>query len=343
MATAAPPALDRFRDAIAQEMRDTLRTSEQPVYGMQRYHLGWQEADGSAVQLVTGKLFRPALCLLCCQAVGGDFERALAAAAAVEFVHNFSLIHDDIEDVSRVRHGRRTVWDLWGVAHGVNTGDSMFVVARLALHRLAAQSYQPQTVINAFLLLDRACQRLCEGQDLDLRFEQREAVSMDEYLQMIAGKTGALIGASAALGALLGEAPPSVVALFDRFGRLLGRAFQVEDDVLGVWGTQARTGKPSGDDIRSRKKSYPIVHALDVVSAGERSRLLALYAQQDLDEAAVEEVLSIFAEHGIREAAEAEAKRAAAAAAALISRTALVEPVRHELISLAEFVAAREA
>ena len=343
MATAAPPALDRFRDAVVHEMRDTLRTHDQSIYGLQRYHLGWQAFDGVPTERVTGKMFRAALCLLCCEAVGGDFERALPAAAAIEFLHNFSLIHDDIEDVSRSRHGQRTVWDVWGVARGINAGDSMFVVARMALHRLAAHGYESQTLVNAFLLFDRASQRLCEGQDLDLSFEDRESVSMDEYQRMIAGKTGALIGASASLGALLGDAPAPTVALFDRFGRLLGRAFQIQDDILGVWGLESRTGKPSGSDIRSRKKAYPVVRALELLSPGQRSRLLGIFAQPELDDAAVEEVLSILDEHGIRTAAETEAVRAATDAIALISQATLVGPVRRELTALAEFVADRDA
>ncbi len=343
MVAAAPPSLARFRDAITREMRETLRTQDGPVYAMQRYHLGWQQADGSPAEVITGKLFRPALCLLCCQAVGGDWERAVPAAAALEFQHNFALIHDDIDDGGHVRHGRPTVWDIWGVAHGINSGDSMLITARLALHRLAAQSYSPQSLINAFLLFDRACQRLCEGQDLDLRFEERESVTMPEYLQMIAGKTGALIGASASLGALLGDAQAAGVVLFDRIGRLLGRAFQIQDDVLGVWGKEATTGKPSGDDIRSRKKSFPIVRALETVPPAARSRLLALYAREPFDENAVEEAMSIFDEQGIRADAEVEAQRAAREAATLISGATLVETVRRELLDLAAFVVERDA
>lgn len=343
MAEAAPAALARYREAVTREMQDTLRLDTRQVYDAQRYHLGWQSADGSPAAIATGKMFRPALCLLSCEAVGGDFQRALPAAAAIEFLHNFSLIHDDIEDGGHTRHGRRTIWDLWGIPHGINAGDSMFVVARLALHRLAGQGYAAQTVLNAFLLFDRACQRLCEGQDMDLRFEERESVEMEEYLRMIAGKTGSLIGTSAALGAMLGGASAQTVVLFDRFGRLLGRAFQIQDDVLGVWGVESSTGKPSGDDIRSRKKSYPIVRALETVPPSARSRLLALYGGEHLDERGVDDVIAIFNEQDIRSDAVREARAVAASAAALIRDAALVEPVGRELLALTEFVVAREA
>jgi geranylgeranyl diphosphate synthase type I len=340
------PALSRYRAAVAQEMRDTLRGNPHPIYAMQRYHLGWEDESGTAATTVTGKMFRPALCLLCCEAVGGEYERALAAAAAIEFLHNFSLIHDDIEDNSRFRHGRRAVWDIWGIPNGINAGDSMLMTAHLALHRLSAHDFEPRAILNAFLLFDRAAQRLCEGQDTDLRFEQRESVSMSEYDEMIAGKTGALIGVSAALGALLGGAPAATVALFERFGRLLGRAFQIRDDILGVWGEEQRTGKPSGQDIRSRKKSYPIVRALEVAPAADRARLLALYnapADQDLDDTSIDEVLVIFERNAVRILAADEAQGAADRAVALLDQGNLTNPARRELSELAGFVASRSA
>ncbi len=340
---APPAALTRFRAAVEQELRDTLRGGEGPLYAIQRYHLGWENEDGRPVERVSGKLFRPALCLLCCEALGGDPDRALPGGAAIELLHNFSLIHDDIEDRSRFRHGRRTVWDIWGVELAINAGDAMFTAARLALHRLAAHDYAPQTILNAFLLLDRTSQRLCEGQDADLRFEQRASVAMDEYLAMIAGKTGALIGTSAALGALLAEQPGGTVGLFDRFGRLLGRAFQIQDDVLGVWGAEATTGKPSGDDIRSKKKAYPITRALEAAQPEDRLLLAELYGQPELDDASVAAVLAIFERNGIRRAAEAAARRAAEGALALLERADLPEPARSELSRLTYFVAEREA
>ncbi|HZQ39097.1 MAG TPA: polyprenyl synthetase family protein [Dehalococcoidia bacterium] len=342
-APAPPAALSRFRTAVEQEMRDTLRGGEGPLYAMQRYHLGWEDAEGRPIAGAGGKIFRPALCLLCCQALGGDPDRALPGAAALELLHNFSLIHDDIEDRSSTRHGRRTLWDLWGVELAVNAGDAMFTAARLALHRLSARDYAPQTMLNAFLIFDRASQRLCEGQDTDLRFEQRTAVSMDEYLAMIAGKTGALIGTSAAMGALLAEQPGRTVGLFDRFGRLLGRAFQIQDDALGVWGVEARTGKPSGDDIRARKKAYPITRALEVAQAEDRALLGELYARPELDDRAVAEVLAIFERNGIREDAARAARQTAGEALALLHRVELREPARSELFQLATFVAEREA
>jgi geranylgeranyl diphosphate synthase type I len=222
----------------------------------------------------------------------------------------------------------------------------MLITSHLALHRLAAHDHEPWVILNAFLLFDRAAQRLCEGQDSDLRFEQRDVVSMREYDLMIAGKTGALIGLSASIGALLGGAPSQTVALFERFGWLLGRAFQIRDDVLGVWGEESQTGKPSGQDIRSRKKSYPIVRALKVTTETDRSRLLAAYGgdgSAELDQAATDEVLAIFERNGVRALAEQEALGASKEAVELLKRADLTEPALSELNALATFVAARVA
>lgn len=335
-------AMARFRAPVVREMRDILRGREGGLYQMLRYHLGWEDADGAPADAVGGKLFRPALCLLCCSAVGGDYEQALSGAAAVELVHNFTLIHDDIEDSSAIRHGRRTVWDIWGIAHGINAGDSLFTVARLAMHRLMGAGYEPRTVLNGMLLLDRACQRLCEGQDLDLRFESRLSVGMAEYLDMIEGKTASLIAASASIGALLGGAPPPTVARFDRFGRLLGRAFQIRDDVLGIWGDAAETGKP-GSDLLLRKKSYPVVLAMETLPEADGKRLFELYRCEQPDEPAVADLIAILDRNRIRERSEEEARRSGNEALAQLAGLPLREQERAELDALAHFVASRTA
>ena len=339
----AAEALARYRAPVIAEMREVLRGHDAPLYAMQRYHLGWQDATGAPAEAAAGKMFRPALLLLCCEALGGELERALPAAAAVELLHNFSLIHDDIEDDSRTRHGRRTVWDIWGAANGINAGDSMFTLARLALHRLSAHDYPAQTVLNAFVLFDRTSQRLCEGQDADLAFETRASVTLDEYLAMIAGKTGALIAACAALGALLAEAPSPTVQLFRSFGGQIGRAFQIADDVLGVWGVEAKTGKSAADDIRSRKKAYPFVRALEKAGPEDRATLLEIYTEPDPEGRTVPEVLALFDRLGVRDDAETAARLAANEAIALLDRANLRDPWHSELEALTRFVAARES
>ena len=336
-------ALARYRGAVLREMRAVVDSYNGPLYDLQRYHLGWLDASGNPLDATGGKMFRPALLLLCCEALGGDVERALPAAAAVELLHNFSLIHDDIEDGSQTRHGRRTLWTIWGLPRGVNAGDSMFVLARLALHRLGDRGYAPERVLAAFRIFDDASRRLCEGQDADLRFEACTAVPLDDYLAMIAGKTGALITASAELGALLAEAPDDLCALFRRFGQLLGRAFQIRDDILGIWGVEEQTGKSSGDDIRARKKAYPFVRAVEKADTTSRAALLELYAQPDPEGTTVRQTLALFDRLDVRADAERAACQAADEALSLLESAPLREPARAELIALTRFVATREA
>lgn len=225
---------------------------------MVRFHFGWQgDAPGAG-----GKRVRPLLALLSCQAAGGDWSTAIPAAAAVELIHNFSLIHDDIEDRSRTRRGRPTLWVEWSLAQALNVGDAILILSQSATHRLRQTGVSKQVTLAVLQELDEACLRLTVGQHLDLAFEQEEAVGVPDYLEMIAGKTSALLEAAVGIGARLGGANEAQIAAYRRFGHHLGMAFQIEDDILGIWGEPAKTGKPAGDDLRARKKSLPIVHGL---------------------------------------------------------------------------------
>ncbi len=264
-------------------------------YGMLRYHMGWVDAQMQPAVVNSGKRIRPIACLLACQAVGGAAEDALPAAAAVELLHNFSLIHDDVEDDSPTRRHRPTVWALWGVPQAINAGDAMFTLARLALHGLAGQALAPAAALTACAIFDQACLRLTEGQYLDMSFEGRLDVSVEEYLLMIEGKTAALLGASLELGALAGGADQETRRHLARFGRDLGLAFQMQDDILGIWGDEAITGKSAASDILARKKSLPVVHAL--AQPGLGAELRARYSQP-IEPAGVPAVLELLAQAG---------------------------------------------
>ncbi len=221
-------------------------------YGMLRYHMGWVDPQMQPAVVNSGKRIRPVACLLACEAVGGAVEDALPLAAAVELLHNFSLIHDDVEDDSPTRRHRPTVWALWGVPQAINAGDAMFTLARLALHGLGSRPIPPAMAMDACMIFDQACLRLTEGQYLDMSFEGRLDVSVDEYLAMIEGKTAALLSASLELGALVGGADQATRGHLAHFGRSLGLAFQMEDDILGIWGDEAVTGKSAASDILAR-------------------------------------------------------------------------------------------
>ena len=289
---------------IEREMHQWLHPADPalaPHYGMMRYHLGWADEQLRPQTAPAGKRLRPLLCLLTCAAVGGDPCQALPAAAAIELLHNFSLIHDDIEDGDERRRHRPTVWKLWGVPLAINAGDGVTMLAFAALQRLQQRAVPAEITLGALALFTQAAIRLTEGQYLDLSFEVRSDVTVAEYLHMIEGKAAAVIGASVALGALVGGANPEQAACLQRFGEHLGLAFQMRDDLLGIWGDPARTGKAAGNDILRRKKSLPLLHALHHEQVGEQfaARFANAFGPEDLPA-----VMALLEQAGARHVAE---------------------------------------
>jgi len=293
------------RISIQAAMRAAFPAAEAQVarfYAMQHYQLGWRDPQLGLANVDPGKLLRPQLTLLACHAAGGDPQQALPLAAGIQLIHDFSLIHDDIEDNSDTRRGRPTVWKLWGMAQGINAGDGLFVVAHLALHRLSAAGVPAAVVLEVLRRFDQAILTICEGQFLDLSFEGDLRISVADYLDMISRKTAALAAAAAGLGAIVGGADPSTAqALFD-FGQNLGLAFQVQDDVLGIWGDPAVTGKPAAADLYRRKLSLPIIHALR--TAAQSATLARLYSQDAISDTDAAQLLEILAEADARGYAE---------------------------------------
>ena len=289
------------RISIQAAMRDAFPQAEARVarfYQMQEYQLGWRDPQLGTANEDPGKLLRPRLALMACRAAGGDPARALPLAAAIQLIHDFSLIHDDIEDNSDMRRGRPTVWTLWGLAQGINTGDGMFVVAHLAVHRLTEMGVAPEVVLEVLKRFDQTILTICEGQFLDLSYEGNLAISEEDYLAMIGRKTAALVAAAAGLGAIIGGADVSTArALFD-FGEHIGLAFQIQDDVLGIWGDPEVTGKPFAADIYRRKLSLPVVRTLATTAA--RADLVAIYQRATLTDSDVRRTLDILDDVGAR-------------------------------------------
>jgi geranylgeranyl diphosphate synthase type I len=291
-------ALNTYLPLVENELRACMappagRDYPPAFFGMMHYHLGWADAQFLPAQVKIGKRLRPLFTLLTCQAAGGDIQAALPAAAAVELIHNFSLIHDDIEDRSATRRGRPTAWALWGEAQAINAGDAMFTLAHLALHRLGERGVPSDRIAAALRALDQTNLELCRGQHMDLDFEGRLDVSADAYMAMIRGKTAALLGCAGYLGALIASPDEALAERYRRVGEELGLAFQIQDDVLGIWGEAEITGKPVADDVRSRKKSLPIVFILGQAGIPGAERLRAIYAQETLSEADVASAIAI--------------------------------------------------
>ncbi|GAB2519342.1 polyprenyl synthetase family protein [Nocardia heshunensis] len=240
-------------------LRQVVATAPEPLARMSGYHFGWWDADGTAVAARPGgKGFRGGLAVCAGVACGASPGRAARAGAAVELLHNFTLVHDDLMDRDRLRRGRATVWSVWGADTAVLIGDGLHA---LAIQTLAG--HQPSTTAVAMVMrLEAAAMELCRGQYEDLAFETQATVEMADYTRMVTGKTGALMGAACALGGLAAGAETSVVMELEAFGRALGVGFQIVDDLLGIWGKPAVTGKPVGADLARRKRSLPVLVAL---------------------------------------------------------------------------------
>jgi geranylgeranyl diphosphate synthase, type I len=283
--------------AIEHELQNNLEkwipAGENGLRKMLAYHMGW-EGEGAGTQ-AQGKRIRSLLLLLCCGVLEENWEKALPAAAAVEYIHNFSLIHDDIQDKSQIRRGRQTVWVNWGIPQAINAGDLMFSLAFLTLSRL-----QETTSIivsqNAANRLQQTCIELIQGQYLDLSYEDEENLSLQDYWPMINGKTAALLGCCTELGALVAGADAERCKDFNSFGKSLGLAFQVVDDWLGIWGNPALTGKATDSDLVSGKKTIPILYALQ-----QGNRFAERWASGPIRSAEVEELAGLLTEEGAQE------------------------------------------
>jgi len=274
------------------------------LYEMIRYHLA---LDGSGAS--GGKRMRPLLGLLAYASITGDHRRALPGAAAVELGHNFSLVHDDIEDGDRERRHRPTLWSIHGVPQAINAGDTLFSLSRIALHRLTDLGFSDRKVLRLMRLYDETCLALCEGQYIDIATSESDALmSVDGYFDMIGRKTAALIAASIEAGALLATDDEQVIARYRGFGWALGLAFQLNDDLLGIWGAETATGKEPSD-VAHRKKTLPVIYAIEHAGPDDRARLLALYAQREPTADQVREIVTILERVGARDYTRDQARR----------------------------------
>lgn len=258
------PALETELQRVVDRLN---QAHTQTYYEMLTYHMGWS-GEGAGPE-AAGKRVRPLLVLLTCQAAGGDWLHAIHAAAAVELIHNFSLVHDDIQDNSDLRRGRPTVWKKWGMPQAINAGDGLFALAHLALTDLEGR-FPPETILKVFRLFDETCLDLTRGQFMDIAYESRAALSLEAYWPMVAGKTAALLAACCEIGAVLGGADEIVQAAYKTFGNYLGLAFQIQDDYLGIWGDSALTGKSAESDLVTGKKSFPVLAGLEKQGAFAR-------------------------------------------------------------------------
>lgn len=341
----ASAVLDGVRTLIQPVMRGAVEELPSAMRQIAGYHFGWCDRDGKPVadQQATGKTLRPALVFLAAEAVTGTRPVAEADAAtvsagvAVELVHNFSLIHDDVMDRDAMRRHRETVWKVFGIPAAILAGDALLALATQILVGTSTE-----VTPTAVTMLSDAVQQLIEGQAADLSFETRGDVGMAECVAMASGKTGALMACACALGALLNGAGGEQVRQLRSFGMHLGLAFQLADDLLGVWGDPATTGKPAHNDLWTRKKSLPVVAALNSgTDAGLELRALYL-DPEPWDQGDVMRALDLVERAGGRTWARAEAERQVRSALYCLDEAALDPTAAADLAALAQLAAVRD-
>ncbi|WNI20725.1 polyprenyl synthetase family protein [Streptomyces sp. ITFR-16] len=337
----APQILSRCRDLVRPALARTVRQLH-PWHGeITAFSLGWDGVDGGEIPGAQGKGVRQALAVLGAQAVGAKPQSAVLGAVAVELIHTFSLLHDDIMDGDETRRRRATAWKAYGTGPAVLAGDALFAQAVQTL----ADAPGPQCV-RAVRLLAGTLNDLVRGQADDLLFESRpwtgpEAVQPHEYRLMAEHKTGSLLGCAAGLGAVLGGAGRTEADALTAAGRHLGVAFQCADDVLGIWGDPAVTGKPVHSDLRRRKKTYPVLAALAAAGPAATELGALLRGGGPLDDTAVRRAAELTEDAGGRAAAAAEAHRHLESARACLDSVPLAPDALDEILTLLPYVVER--
>ncbi len=336
-----PVASERYRTEIDAELRSVLAERQSPLYDMMRYHLGWIDENGIPQEGLVGKALRPTLCLLVCEAVGGEYQRALPAAAAIELVHNYSLIHDDIQDGDRERRHRPTVWSVWGKPQAINAGTAMRILANSALLRLEDRGVPSEKQLRVQRLLDETSLTLIEGQYLDISYESRSDIGVSDYLRMIEAKTASLIACAMEIGAFLGTDDDKLIESLWSVGKRLGLSFQIKDDLLGIWGDEEELGKPLANDIRRGKKTFPVAYALEKAQGELRKELANIYRDGAIDDGSVAAVQRILEATGARITAQEMAEGFCQEASQVIDRLALVPSDKQDLQKLVSFMLER--
>lgn len=324
-----PPLLMRYRDEIIRGLKEAVCGSSL-LFRMMRFSLGLEDPSGQALDGL-GKALRPTLCLFACEALGGEWRKALPAAVALELVHNFSLVHDDIQDGAKERRHRPTVWAVWGVGQAINVGDALHALSSLVLCQVSDTE--------ALRLLSQATLEMIEGQHLDLEYERCLDLTVQDHLKMISKKTGALMACALELGALLGGADPKTREIFKNAGQDLGLAFQIRDDTLGIWGSEESTGKPASD-LWKKKRTLPVIYALE--NTQSRTRVLEYLKSEHLTEEDINALKALLEEIGAKRYAQGLATSYARRALQALKGASLPSWAWKEAQELVDFLVHRE-
>jgi geranylgeranyl diphosphate synthase type I len=333
----SPAVLSRAKTIVEPALRHAVGSLDENLRLPVTYHLGWTDKDGNPSDAGSGKGIRSALAILGAEAVNASADVAIAGGVAVELIHNFSLIHDDIMDNDRTRRHRATVWDVFGIGEGIVVGDAMHA---LAFEILLDDSRTPHGA-TATRRLAKATSAMIAGQAQDVALDRGATASLAECIAMETNKTGALLAQSVAIGAVLGGGDDVVVDALEDFGIALGIGFQAVDDVLGIWGESATTGKPVGNDLREQKKSMPIAIAFD--RGGDIGQAVLDAFTGPLNDNQIAALASKLESAGIRDEVQSIARDYLDQAIKTLDTVALAAPAKTELIELANFIWERDS
>jgi geranylgeranyl diphosphate synthase type I len=334
--------LTKYAADVEETIKRLVNEAPRSIRNIISYHLGWVDQNFQPVDSQRGKMLRPTISLLVFEAITGRYKEALPPAAAIEMIHNFSLLHDDIEDNDVERRGRPTAWTIWGQSRVINLGDYLFSLAYKALYQLDPDRIPPDRIFVVFCLVNEACLKLTEGQDLDLQFETLREVSTDMYLDMVYKKTGALIEAAILAGAKLATSDENIIQNYYDFARNVGLAFQIRDDILGIWGDTSKTGKSIVNDLRKKKKTLPIIYMLNKSSGTRREKLERYYSNPEpLSEAEIEFVRECLAWAEARHYAQGVADDYRQKAFAALDKIGTANQAQAELKMITEFLVSR--
>ena len=300
---------ETYRQAVEAELRGVFDGREGFLYNLLRYHLGWVDRHGRTEERGTPMHFQGAVALVACEAAGGDFQSAVPAAASVELVHHFTLVHGEVQAGRAESVDRPGIWWVWGPAQAINAGDGLHALGRSAMMRLGARGLPADRVLQAVRFLDQACLRLCEGQYMDLEFQDQMMVTSASFLDMVSRKAGALSGCSAETGALAAGADEERRRVMQDLGVKLGMAWQIARDIDDFWGE--RGDAVTASNIIARKKSLPVVHALEHGSVAAKRELGSIYIKRVLEAEDAARLVAILDDTGSRDAAELKARQLA--------------------------------
>ncbi len=307
-------------------------------------YFGWDNLNSENLKnKYSGKAFRPSICILVCTSLSGTLDMALPPSISVELVHNFSLIHDDIEDNDQVRRHKPTLWTIWGIPKAIITGNSILVLGNKILNEMLKNGSSKNDLFNSQKILTESYLKMMEGQFLDISFENEKNISQDKYLKMISLKTGALIECSVILGAIAANKNlnDEVYRLVSEFGKDIGLLFQISDDLLGVWGTD-KTGKPVGADIKRKKKSLPIILTLNSENISASKKVNNILTKENLNQNDVENIMDVMSSLKIKEKCEIISKKYQSNIEGIVSKLPIEKEQRIVFNEISEFLITRE-